>query len=556
MRGYFPLETNFKFMTQTVTRQNDLPWHALPEDEVPAKLETGRNGLTNAEAAKRLEKYGRNELEAREGIKPLKLVLKQLRSPLIYLLIAAAIISFFTGHVIDAGVIAGVVALNTLLGTVQEWRAERALEALRRMGAATARVRRTEEDKEIPASDVVPGDLLLLETGERVAADARVLTSGELYTDESALTGESEPVLKSPGQQPESAPVADRANMVWMSSPVTAGRGTAIVVATGMDSVMGRIAAQVQRTEREETPLQRQVGRLGTVLGIAGLLLAVLISVLGILRGYQIFDMLLYAVAVAVSAIPEGLPAVISVTLALGVQRMAKRHAIVRRLPAVETLGSTTVICSDKTGTITQNQMTVTKIWADGQTYPVTGQGYRPQGGILTGNNEKITGNRLPHGLRTLMLSGILANNSRLRQTGNSWEVEGNPTEGAILAAAFKAGIVPADIQASHSRKGEIPFSSEQKYMAVLSSLPEKNRAVIYLKGAPERVFCFCDYILENGRRVELDDHRRKALLSINQEFASEGLRVVAAACKEISPDRKQIDRSLTVEGGAPHPNS
>lgn len=433
------------------------------------------------------------------------------------------------------------VVLNTIMGFVQEWRAERALAALRQMAAPRAMVLRDGQERLIAASLVVPGDILLLETGDRVAADARLLKSDDLEVDESALTGESQPVFKQPGRHPESQALIDRTNMVWTSTSVTAGRGRAVVVATGMDTVIGEIATEVRQTEREETPLQRRMGRLGTILGIGGILLASGLFGLGILQGYEIIEMVLFSVAVAVSAIPEGLPAVISVTLALGVQRMARRNAIIRRLPAVETLGSTTVICSDKTGTITKNEMTITRMWVGRRTYTVTGQGYEPEGEIYP--EDGALPHELSDELRTLLTIGSLANNARLIHNEKGWWIEGDPTEGAILVVARKAGFNIDQLKRQQPRKAEIPFTSEQKYMATMHPAPD--RSVVYVKGAPERVIDFCTHMLEDGKRVELDESRRQIIKEVNTSFARQALRVVAGAYRDLPADTEKLDRSL-----------
>lgn len=367
-----------------------MKWHALDSEEVSRRLDSGEAGLDPAQAKQRLEKTGPNSLEVEEGVGPLRLLARQVNNPLIYLLIGAAVLSFVIGHRVDAGVIVGVVVLNTLLGFFQEWRAEGALNALRKMSAHHARVLRNGKPLELDASQVVPGDVLALETGDRVAADARILSSDNRHVDESALTGESHAVAKGPGNAAEDAPLADRRNMVWMSTNVTGGRGRAVVVETGMRTAMGMIAGDVRATVRENTPLQKRMHKLGLLLGVGGMALAVVVFGLGLLRGHAWMDMLMYAVAVAVSAIPEGLPAVISVTLALGVRRMALRNAIIRRMSAVETLGSTTVICSDKTGTITENQMTVRKLWAGGRTFEVSGDGYQPEGELRQEGGDAV----------------------------------------------------------------------------------------------------------------------------------------------------------------------
>jgi len=391
---------------------HDDNWHSIDAEEALKLQGVSEDGLTSVQAKERLAETGPNSLEVEEGAGPLMMLLSQVNNPLIYLLAGAAALSLFVGHAIDAAVIAGVIVLNTLLGFFQEWRAEGAIDALRRMTSPHARVIRDGSTKEIDASEVVPGDILILETGNRVAATARVTWSEELEVDESALTGESLPVGKSTERLEQDIPLADQKNIVHMSTSVTGGRGRALVVATGMNTQIGRIAAEVRTTDREDTPLQKKMNRLSTVLGIGSIAFAAGVFGLGLLRGYEILDMLMFSVALAVSAIPEGLPAVISVTLALGVQRMAGKNAIIRRMAAVETLGSTTVICTDKTGTITKNQMTVRSIWAGGVAYKVSGEGYAPEGEIRSANGEKNNHDDLTR----LLEIGLYCNNAVLKK--------------------------------------------------------------------------------------------------------------------------------------------
>ena len=510
-------------------------WHAIEAQEVLKRLDVSEEGLTSDEAARRLEEVGPNSLEVEESTGPLRLLLRQVRNPLIYLLAGAAILSLFIGHAIDAAVITGVIILNTLLGFIQEWRAEGALAALRRMASPHARVLRDGSPKEIDAAMVVPGDILILETGDRVAADARLLSAEELQVDESAFTGESVPVAKNPEVVGQDTPVADRKNMVYMSTSVTGGRGRAVVMATGMRAEIGQIAAEVRATGREETPLQKRLHKLGIVLGTVGVTLAAFVFGLGLLRGYEVMEMLMFSVAVAVSAIPEGLPAVISVTLALGVRRMAARNAIIRRLSAVETLGSTTVICSDKTGTITKNQMTVKMIWAGGRTYELTGDGYAPEGELKAEGGDKIE--ELPEDLKKLLEIGLYCNNAAVKEKEGQWVVEGNPSEGALLVAAMKAGLEKTSEK--QERLSEIPFSSDAKYMATLHPDKEHGGRVAYVKGAPERIMEFCSHVLKDGQSVELNEEFRKEIERINEEFASRALRVIAGAYREIKSKDK-----------------
>ncbi len=521
-----------------MTHDADQPWHAVPNDELLRRLGTGDEGLRTAEVARRREEFGPNALDGEAPITPLQVLAHQLHHPLIYLLLGAAGVSVLAGHAVDAIIIGGVVVVNTLLGAVQEWRADKALETLHRMASPHAQVRRDGKVVEVNADEVVPGDILLLETGHRVAADARVLDAADLIVDESALTGESEPVAKAPGVLPKETPLADRTNMVWSSTAVAGGRGTAVVVATGMRTALGGVAAQVRETGREQTPLQRRLARLGTVLGLAGIGLAGLVFLIGLLRGFAWLEMVLFSVAVAVSAIPEGLPAVISITLALGVQRMARRHAIVRRLPAVETLGSTTVICSDKTGTITRNEMTVTALWTRRGTHEVTGSGFDPSGEIRPADGAEGTDPAVP----LLLEIGALCNNAQLGEEGGAWRVQGTPTEGALVVAARKGGIHP-----KRPRLGEIPFSSDRKYMATLH--PAETGTVALVKGAPDRLLAFCARIQDGDAVRDLTDNDRREIEAAIDTFAGRALRVVAGARREFPDGRDRLDEGDVEEG-------
>lgn len=526
----------------------DNNWHSIDTEEALKLQGVSEKGLTSDLAKERLAETGPNSLEVEEGSGPLIMLLSQIHNPLIYLLVGAAVLSLFVGHKVDAAVIAGVIILNTLLGFFQEWRAEGALDALRRMSSPHARVIRNGNPKEINASEVVPGDILILETGNRVAATARIIWSEELEIDESALTGESLPVSKSPETLEEDIPLAEQKNMVHMSTSVTGGRGQALVVGTGMNTEIGRIAAEVRATEREATPLQKKMNRLSTVLGIGSIAFAAGVFGLGLLRGYEVLEMLMFSVALAVSAIPEGLPAVISVTLALGVQRMAGKNAIIRRMPAVETLGSTTVICTDKTGTITKNQMTVQKIWAGELTYWISGEGYTPKGEIRTEGGEKD----LSDDLRKLLEIGLYCNNALLKEKDGQWSIEGNPSDGALVVAAKKAGMERIPERAE--RLSEIPFSSSTKYMATIQLAENGTEHVAFVKGAPEHILEFCSHVLINGETVELDNKLRNKIAKLCDQFASEALRVLAGAYREISGaegnlERAEIERNLTFAG-------
>jgi len=541
--------------------------HSIEVKEVFQILKSSPAGLSREQVNENLETYGQNIIEAGGGINALQLILRQLKSPLIYLLAGASIISLLTGHYADAVIIAVVIILNTILGFFQEYKAEQALESLRKMTNPKARVLRDNRTEQIDASNLVPGDILILETGDRIAGDARLIQCQDLEVDESILTGESEPILKQTDPVKEDSALGDRINMVWISTTVTGGRGKAVVVATGMESQLGQIAEQVQTAGGEETPLQKRMSRLGMFLGFAGVGFAVLVFLLGLLTGYEFLEMLLFSVAVAVSAIPEGLPAVISVTLALGVQRMARRKAVIRSLPAVETLGSTTVICSDKTGTITKNEMTVKSIFTGGTDYNVSGEGYSIKGDVSTINKEDKENHRGP--LNLLSLAGILANNAQILEEKEGISLSGSPTEKAILACSVKA--FAGDMKmitgvAKVKRLSEIPFSSSSKYMAVSvgtedlkvletgSFFPVTEGELIFVKGAPERIIQFCDKIHFGEGEVELDLKLREEILAKNEALGSQALRVIAAGYKRVSKnhgdlDNKDIEEGLTFLG-------
>lgn len=521
-------------------------WFSMHLEKVFSRLDSSSAGLSGKEPEKRLAQSGSNTLEAKKAVSRGRLLLRQINNPLIYLLFAAAGISLLTGHAVDAAVIFGVVILNTLLGFTQEQRSENALAALRQMTSPHARVLRDGAVQVIEAEQVVPGDILLLETGDRVAADARLIESDDLHVDESALTGESEPVSKDPGTVQENAPLGDRRNMVWMSTNITAGRGRAVVVATGMNTEMGSIAGQVSGIEDEVTPLQKRIHSLSVLLGVLGIVLAGAVVGLGLLRGYETVEMLLFGVAVAVSAIPEGLPAVITVTLALGVSRMAAKNALIRHLPTVETLGSTTVICTDKTGTLTENQMTVRKIWDGSAVYDVTGEGYQPEGEIRL-DNKRLP--EPPELLKRLLRIGTIANNAHLEKKDDNWKLEGNPSEGALLSAAMKAGLAPDQLRQDNPRVDEIPFSSDRKFMAVLLDKPDGSGRIALVKGAPDRLVSYSSKILLNGQAVDSDKHSRRQVNAIIDTFAGNALRILAGGFREFGPDKEHLDDEDVKQG-------
>ncbi|NKZ07463.1 cation-translocating P-type ATPase [Actinomadura latina] len=491
------------------------PYRRPAEDVVRDLGGDASLGLASAEAAARLERDGPNALPAAPGRGPLLRFLLQFNSPLIYVLLAAALITALLGEHVDALVILGVVIVNAIVGFVQESRAEKALTALAAMARTTAVAVRDGVRVGVPAADLVRGDLVALEAGDKVPADLRLLRTDELAVDESALTGESVPVAKDPAALPEVA-LADRTAMAFSGTLVTAGAATGLVVATGTDTELGGIDRLVHTTTAVQTPLTRKIAQFSKIVTVAILVLAALTFVIGILRGRDATEMLTAAVALAVGAIPEGLPAVVTITLALGVARMVRRGAIVRHLPAVETLGGTTVICTDKTGTLTQNQMTVTAITAGGRDYTVTGTGYAPDGAIeRDGRAVDLAEHPV---LRETLLTGLGCNDARLAEKDGGWGLTGDPTEGALVASAAKAGL--GDVPA---RTATQPFSSERRYMATLH-----EDGTVYVKGPVERILELCDDAAgPDGAPVPLDP---AAVTARAEAYGADALRVLAFA--------------------------
>jgi len=504
-------------------------WHTLKQDEINAALETSPQGLTSAEAAKRLAEIGPNEIQAAKRISAFEILLAQFKNVLILILLGATIISLFLGHGIESVVIAVIVLFAVALGFVQEYRAERAIEALREMAAPTATVLRDGDDTEIPARELVPGDVILLNTGDRVPADARLLEAVNLQVEEAALTGESMPVEKhtQPLDNPELS-VGDRKNMVYAGTAVTYGRGRALVAATGMQTEFGKIAQMLQTVETGKTPLQHNLDKLGAVLARAAFVVVALIVAVGLVRGQPLVEMLIFGIALAVAVVPEALPAVVTISLAIGVQKMVKRNALIRRLPAVETLGSTSVICSDKTGTLTKDEMTARQLYCAGEIIHVSGAGYAPEGEFTAPDGTPA---QMTPALREMLMAGVLASDTRLIRTpGEGWDIKGDPTEGALIVAAAKAGLQKEALDAAHPRMGEIPFSSETKRMTTLHQT--ENGLTAYAKGAPEVILASCDFAATAEGSQPLDAAGREKILQQAQSMASQALRVLGIAAK------------------------
>jgi Ca2+-transporting ATPase len=456
----------------------------------------------------------------------------------------------------DAIAILAIVWLNALLGFAQEYKAERALAALKRLSVTTARVVRGGMTQIVPARDLVPGDLIQVEAGDHVPADARLIYAASLRSQEAALTGESTPVEKHAKAAPSpEAALADRPNMLFFGTDVAAGKGQALVVATGRQTELGRIAALIGTATREPTPLQRRLAELSHALLIGVLAVVLVVFVLGVWRGEPRVTMFLTAVSLAVAAIPEGLPAIVTIALALGVTRMAARHALVRRLPAVETLGAATVICTDKTGTLTKNEMTVVRLLVDGCPFAVTGEGYEPAGEIKKDlgrgkKGEPAGDNRM---VRELLTAAALCNDAAIEQDERGWRVVGDPTEGALLVAAAKAAIQKEPLAAAQPVLGEIPFDAERKLMTVVRRAGDG--AMAYVKGAPDVLLRCCSrYLMESGETAPLTDEVRRAVLAANDVFAADALRVLGIARRQLdrAPDRyrsEELERDLVLIG-------
>ncbi len=506
--------------------------HGLATHEVVLLLETDAlRGLSDHEAERRLQRFGPNLLPETTTAGPLVRVARQFNHPLIYVLLGAGIVTLALGELVDAAVIFGVVLVNAAVGFVQESRAEAALDALRAMVQTSAKVRRDGSVRSLPSTALVPGDLVLIEAGDKVPADLRLLKISELQVDESALTGESVPVVKDEVVLPAATPVADRRNIVYSGTLVTHGSGSGVVVATGAETELGEIHRLVGAADTLATPLTRKLTWFSKVLTVAILGLAGLTFGVGVLRGEPSSEMFTAAVALAVGAIPEGLPAAVTITLAIGVSRMARRRAVVRRLPAVETLGSTTVVCSDKTGTLTENQMTVRAVWAPDDSYEVTGSGYAPDGSVLHEGRPAMVG--ADGALRWTLLAGAACNDARLSHSDGAWSVLGDPTEGAMLVAAAKAGLDRESVRASFPRLAAIPFSSDRQYMATLHEPADGGPSVVLVKGAVERVLELCGLEMAvDGETRPLDAGRvgRAA-----DELARQGFRVLAMAVGQVA---------------------
>lgn len=532
-------------------------WVDWDADQVAAHFRVNPSvGLNEEEAKKRLKQAGPNQLAEGKRASLIALFVDQFKDFMVLVLLAATLISGLLGEYTDAIAIIAIVMLNAILGFVQEVRAEKSLAALKKLSAPTARVLRNGTWVRIEAARLVPGDIIHVESGDRIPADLRFLQTESLYVEESALTGESVPVDKTSIRLSRSdVSLGDRKNMGYMGTMVVRGSGVGVVVHTGMDTEMGRIAHLIESTETMETPLQRRLEQLGKVLIVVALFLTAVVVVTGILHGHDVYKMFLAGVSLAVAAIPEGLPAIVTIALALGVQRMIKQKAIVRKLPSVETLGCATVICSDKTGTLTQNKMTVTRIWTDGKLVHVSGSGYAPEGSFTHQGREINPSDHQP--LRRLLEISVLCNNAILireqekgkfltkKETG--WKMDGDPTEGALLVAAAKAGFHAESLTGEWKRVREYPFDAERKMMSVLVERRD-GKQMLYTKGAPDHLLAKCTHIVYKGKTIPLTDAIRREVLKMNEKLAGMALRNLAFAYRELNGPSADVHKDLSVE--------
>ena len=516
---------------------------------------SSQKGLSEEEARKRLEEHGSNELKQKEKISPFQILIRQFTSSIVCILLAALIISFLIGEKLDAIVISTIVVLNGVFGFIQEFKAEKAIEALKKLTALKAKVIRGGIEKEVDSKELVPGDIILLETGSKVPADARLIDIAAFRIDEASLTGESVPSDKTIDPLENNILVNDQENMVFMGTIVTKGHAKAVVTGTGMDTEIGKIADMVQDVEEKLSPLQVKLKKFGRWLGIVTIGICLIVFGVSVLREYLITDlfersfvveMFLASVALAVAAIPEGLPAIVTISLAFGVRRMASRNALIRKLPAVETLGCTNIICSDKTGTLTKNEMTVRDIFANDTLVEVTGDGYTPEGSFMQAGDVDVN----ISDLELLFRSSTLCNDSRLNRN-EKWEIFGDPTEGALLVSAGKAGFKKSELENRFPRIDEIPFDSERKCMTTIHRVNEENTA--YIKGAPDVILDKCRYISINGQVKELTGEDRKRILDANHEMANRALRVLGFAYRSLNtkytPKPEEVERDLTFIG-------
>lgn len=546
-------------------------WWQLDVQEVVSLLETDLSkGLSSSEAKLRLEKYGLNQLKEKKKQTALDIFFDQFRDFIIWVLIGASIVSGFIGEWVDAIAIIAIVILNSIMGFIQQYRAEKSLAALKKLSSPTSRVIRDGQNIVIESSQLVPGDLIELEPGDNVPADSRIVwLTANFSTQEASLTGESTPVHKViHALKDDKVPLADRTNMVYMGTSVSNGRAKAIVVETGMNTELGKITGLIQEIGQESTPLQKKLEQFGKWIVYACFVLVAMVFVLELarekealkllfsgkildfVRNESVIELFMTAVSLAVAAIPEGLPAVVTIALALGVQRMVQRNALIRKLPSVETLGCVTVICSDKTGTLTKNEMTVKYIFAGGNLFEITGIGYEPKGEFLL-DKKPINPSEYPE-LKNTLMSGVLCNGAKLINDNGTYKITGDPTEGAILTAAAKLGLSKESLEDKCPFIEEIPFDSERKKMTILRK--DNGKLIAYVKGAPDILLTNCAKIEENGKVKNLDEKSIQMIQKINDDLANQAMRVLGVAYRifdnePTSYDSEVIEKDLTFLG-------
>jgi Ca2+-transporting ATPase len=527
-------------------------WFADKSDVVRELGTDAEDGLTSQEVLARQQKYGPNQLAEKEGRSVVALFLDQFKDFMIWVLIGAALVSGFLKEWVDAFAIIGIVILNAILGFVQEYRAEKSLAALKKLSSPTSKVIRDGNHQVIPSSEIVPGDLVEMEAGDYVPADSRVVyATGNTSTHEASLTGESTPVTKTATRlDVEDTALADRSNMLYMGTSLVSGKTRALVTGTGMKTELGKIAGMIQQIEDTTTPLQKKLKEFGKIIIVIVFALVGLIFLIGYLRGEEVIGLFLTAVSLSVAAIPEGLPAVVTIALALGVQRMVKRNCIIRKLPSVETLGCTSVICSDKTGTLTKNEMTVQAVFQAGQFFEISGIGYAPEGNFMKGTS-KINLSEFP-GLIRLITGTVLCNGAQLVKEGDVFKIVGDPTEGALLTMAGKAGLNKKSLEANYPFIEEIPFDSQRKQMTIIRQ--HDQRYVAFVKGAPDILLSNCSQVEEDGQALCLNQARKEIIMQANSDMADRAMRVLAVAYREfetlpVSIDAASVEKDLTFLG-------
>jgi Ca2+-transporting ATPase len=519
-------------MRKELTELTKVNWHAMNANQVIQYLQTRLDGLTDREANERLTVYGLNKIKAEKRTSRAAILTKQMKEPLVIILLVAITISAFVGQLVDAIIIIAIVILSILVGFIQEFKSEKAIEALKKMTAATCRVIRNNEESIIDVTELVPGDVILISAGDRVPADAYLIEAHNLKVDEAPLTGESAAVEKTIAVLSKDTPIADRKNIVYTITTVTYGRGKAVVFSTAMDTQLGKVAAAVQAIHVQKTPFEIKIKHVAKTLSKIMLAVVGIVSIVAFIRGLQLLEMLVLGISLAVAAVPEALPAVITASLSLGTHRMARQNAIVRRLPAVETLGSTNVICSDKTGTLTKGEMTVTSVYVYDKFAHVSGLGYSLEGDLSDSNIHKKN-------LMLLAKTMVLCNDAKIEIRQDKTNLIGDPTEIALLVCAYKIGITKDRLNAELPRVQEVPFTPERKIMTTIHmNLNHNDKLESYVKGACEVILDRCINVLLDGKSLPLSDEVKARIMIANDQMANKGLRVLALAYNELQESR------------------